>query len=405
MGGLIETVKYGSVTVRVAPRADGRFHLRWQVNGVQRTTTATTKERALKRALKIAKDLSVRQGSQAVSHADAAALAALREIAPEELAGFTARIVSAVKRLGSWEAVERAVAHYRDSGIETIEETTVSEAVTRFVTFYEHNRSRMTASGIRKELMAFATDSGQGSLAVTELTGEIIKAWISRGDPAPRFYNNRLATWKTFLNRCRQWNYWPSQFPNPTDEIERRREPVRSPQILPIEVARAGLEIARDQSPDLLPYFVLGCWTGLRPWELLRIRWGDFDWKRRALHVRPEVANKTLSERFVPLEKNVIQLLQDHSDCGRYRQRADEAKVCGYKDGDRLSDLFRAAGILDGWPQDVMRHSYISYRIARGDSLARIAEEAGNSEGVIRRRYRRPVMAEEGAAWFSIGLP
>jgi hypothetical protein len=68
-----------------------------------------------------------------------------------------------------------------------------------------------------------------------------------------------------------------------------------------------------------------------------------------------------------------------------------------------LSAFLRAEGIVTGWTQDVMRHSYISYRIARGDSLARIAEEAGNSESIIRRRYRRPVRASEGDQWFGVG--
>jgi integrase len=287
--------------------------------------------------------------------------------------------------------------------VESIERVSVGDAVERFVTMYEHDRARMTAGGVRKELRGFAAEAGRSEMGLAEISREMLEGWIARGNPGARFFNNRRATWKTFLNRCRSWGWWPGGLPTPAEEIERRREPVRAPEILPVKAAAAGLIALRMAQPDLVPYFVLGCWTGLRPTELLRIRWGDFDWEMGHLHVRAEVARKTLLERFVPLEANVIALLRDHADVGRYRRREPEAKVCGYKDAQRLSAFLRAEGIVTGWTQDVMRHSCISYRIARGDSLARIAEEAGNSESIIRRRYRRPVRASEGAEWFAVG--
>lgn len=133
--------------------------------------------------------------------------------------------------------------------------------------------------------------------------------------------------------------------------------------------------------------------------ELSRLRWEDLDWERGYVCVRPEVAGKTLQERFVPMESPVLGLREVPRP---RRVSGASGRVCGYKDVPRIAGMFREAGIFgeDGWPQDVMRHSYISYRIGRGDSLARIAEEAGNSEGVIRRRYRRPVMGSEAVEWW-----
>jgi len=49
-----------------------------------------------------------------------------------------------------------------------------------------------------------------------------------------------------------------------------------------------------------------------------------------------------------------------------------------------------------------MRHSWISYMIAKGHSKAEIAEWAGNSEAIIETDYRHPLMREDGDAWFSL---
>ena len=104
------------------------------------------------------------------------------------------------------------------------------------------------------------------------------------------------------------------------------------------------------------------------------------------------MARKTMEERFVPLNDKARALLQSWEGA--------QGKCCLIHDREEISKLARAAGILETWPQDVMRHSYISYRIALGHSKHEIAEAAGNSEGVIRRRYRRPLMREDGERWF-----
>jgi hypothetical protein len=86
----------------------------------------------------------------------------------------------------------------------------------------------------------------------------------------------------------------------------------------------------------------------------------------------------------------------------RYKRRA---KTCTRSDDQVfLSELLRERGVIKTWPQDVMRHSYISYRLAQGHGRGQVAEWAGNSEAVIRQRYRRPLRAEDGAAWFRVGL-
>jgi hypothetical protein len=54
------------------------------------------------------------------------------------------------------------------------------------------------------------------------------------------------------------------------------------------------------------------------------------------------------------------------------------------------------------WPRNVLRHSFISYRIAIVKSADQVALEAGNSPAVIFKNYRELATDDEATAWFSI---
>ena len=54
------------------------------------------------------------------------------------------------------------------------------------------------------------------------------------------------------------------------------------------------------------------------------------------------------------------------------------------------------------WPRNVLRHSFISYRIAQVKSADQVALEAGNSPSIIFKHYRELTTEEQADKWFSI---
>jgi hypothetical protein len=62
--------------------------------------------------------------------------------------------------------------------------------------------------------------------------------------------------------------------------------------------------------------------------------------------------------------------------------------------------LARALGIE--WPRNVLRHSFITYRIAKVKSADQVALEAGNSPSIIFRDYRELATEEQADEWFWI---
>jgi integrase len=406
----IHIVKYGGAQARITKRGDGRFVIRWREAKQGRSTTSMSRDGALKLAQAKVRELAGKGGSRTVSVIEAEAVDALKEIAgSRSLSSVVDVVKDAVKRCDGLANVSRAVDAWLIAGHGKLDRSPVSTAVVRFLALHQTS-SREHRAGMRKELEAFV--ALYADMSVCEIDVEHLRQWISRKredgeEIGERYFNNRLASWKTFLNRCREWGMRVRGEPHPAEVIKKRKEPDPVPEIFTVDQAAKILALIRDKEPQCLNFFVIGCWMGLRPFEMRRITWSMWDWERGYLDIGPQVALKTMQQRFVPIPDNVRAMLQHAGKDAKWgKHHKKTARHCvRTKDQPHLMQLLKSAKILDVWPQDIMRHSYISYRLAQGHGRGQVAEWAGNSENVIRKRYRRPLRKEDGAAWFSVLMP
>jgi len=405
-----EVVSFGAAKASVWLRGDGRWAVSWSEYGRGKSTTLKTKEAAMTRARKVVRGLVSGLGSTEVTVEEAEMLRVLRRVCGErQPMAVLGEVEDALKRMKGV-PISRAVTHWVASGMGEVNRVTVRKARDKFLDALEA-RSVWTKAGLRKEIDGLWKAFPE--LVVCDLEAGFLEGWIARpkGDGEPveaRFFNNRLATWMNFFNRCREWGFWPKGDKHPAEGIVKRKEPRRSVPIWTPGVAHALLDLAWAESRRQVPYLIIGCWLGLRPTEITRVRWELFDWVRGYVHLDLSVARKLQEERFVPINATARGLLERWLRGKGLWETALAGeltgKCCLVHDREIISGLARKRGIIEGWPQDVMRHSYISYRIALGHSKHEIAEAAGNSEGVIRSRYRRPLMREDGERWFGVGL-
>ena len=62
----------------------------------------------------------------------------------------------------------------------------------------------------------------------------------------------------------------------------------------------------------------------------------------------------------------------------------------------------KARARLQPWPQNAMRHSYGSYRLAQCHDAARVSLEMGNSPQMVFAHYRELVKPKEAARYWAI---
>jgi site-specific recombinase XerD len=89
---------------------------------------------------------------------------------------------------------------------------------------------------------------------------------------------------------------------NPVDKLDFAVMPKRSIRIFSNQQIEDMLRYSAEYSIDMLPYFALGAFAGLRvgSGELSELRWDDIKWEEKTIVVRPEIS-KTHQRRLIPL--------------------------------------------------------------------------------------------------------
>lgn len=159
----------------------------------------------------------------------------------------------------------------------------------------------------------------------------------------------------------------------------------------PSEIS-ALLQAATKNEPDCLPYLAVGAFCGVRGAEIARLAWEDFRWDRGVIEVAKHKA-KTRARRLVPISPNLAEWLAPH--------RANTGSVVpSVTIPRRAIALAKRIGL--SWGHNVLRDSFISYRLAQTQDISRTSLEAGNSPNIIRQHYLELKTPAEAEAWFGV---
>lgn len=220
-----------------------------------------------------------------------------------------------------------------------------------------------------------------------------------------------------------------------------------------IEIFKASEfeEILANTKRELIPFFALGAFAGVRHAEIQRLHWEDIDMEAGIIEIKAAKA-KTASRRTVPLLGNLRALMVPHqqksgnvcrhvnmadelvdlvrainrgrraawakaNDVGKEQLKETERRAQARIKQERADGTLRRGMAIPGaetatkecwdafkWKHNALRHSFISYRVAMTQNVAQVALEAGNSPQMIFKHYRELVRPAAALAWFSIGL-
>jgi integrase len=176
---------------------------------------------------------------------------------------------------------------------------------------------------------------------------------------------------------------------------------VAQPEIDPIEIKTfTPAEVAKLMAncrSVFIPFCALQVWAGLRHEEARRMDWRDVDLERGQVYVSKHVAKKIGRDRIVPMSLNLVKWLEPCSNSSGH--------VCALSNtSNALWRTKQKAGLPCGREEtrNVLRKTFITYRLALTKNAAQVAEEAGTSVAKIRSNYGRPLRESEGAQLFDI---
>ena len=238
---------------------------------------------------------------------------------------------------------------------------------------------------IRISLSSFA--KGRLRAPATAVSVKDIEAWVFGQDWAPRTQRGYLADVSTLFNWARRRGLVEG---NPAGAVEIARDPGRPPAIHTPAQAAQALEIARKSDLTTCRALAIRYFGGLRSAEAARLVESDIHLERGFIKVSAEKA-KTRRRRLVTIQPTLRAWLALGGalpfGVGSNRHREFTARV-------------KAAGVP--WPNNVTRHSFVSYHLAQFGSAAKTALEAGHSEAMLFAHHRELVTPEAAAEYWAI---
>lgn len=179
---------------------------------------------------------------------------------------------------------------------------------------------------------------------------------------------------------------------NPAMAIERTTGDQGLPSILSVKETKRLLATAQKKHPEMIPYFAIGIFAGLRPEnELSGLDWKNVDLADRLIRVEPATAKKR-RQRFVEISANLAAWLAPHlhTDGTIYYSRRYFREI---REGANIN-----------WDRDIMRHTFASYHLAKHKGAAATAIQLGHSGNtdVLYNHYRNLVKPKDADEFWCI---
>jgi integrase len=281
--------------------------------------------------------------------------------------------------------------HYFVDHLERIRrcKTTVADLVAELLAAKRKDgRSDIYLRDLRNLLAIFSRDFGNRSIA--GITVEELDNWLRALPGSPKTRTNFRTNVGVLFSYAARRRMIDS---NPVLHTAKPKLPDNPPEIFTVDELRALLQAANRGAPDVVPMLTIGAFAGLRDAEIKRLDWSEVDLSRGHIEVKAAKA-KSARRRIIPIQPNLAEWLRPYA--------AMKGTVVPEGARGKLDRVCKAAG-LSRWPNNGLRHSFASYRLAACYDAPRVAGELGHtSPQMLYSTYRELVLPEEAERYWRL---
>lgn len=266
---------------------------------------------------------------------------------------------------------------------------TVAEAIdARLDTADRRRLSARHQSDLSSRLERFRVAFGERQIA--DVTLKDVDAWLHRLDVAPQTWTNYARVIGSVFSLAVKRGFLSA---NPLAGLEKPKITRNAPRIL----TPGQLSALLNASPaPLRALLVLQAFCGLRRAEAGRLTWGHIHLDAATPYVElPSEVTKTNRRRTCDIAPCAVEWLRPLAGLP-----AAPLGITDWQYRQTLLHAATAAGI--SWEENLLRHSFGTYRLGVTKNAATVAEEMGNSAGVVRTHYANVASPEQTAAWWKV---
>jgi integrase len=172
---------------------------------------------------------------------------------------------------------------------------------------------------------------------------------------------------------------------NPTDGIRIRIEPFEAAFYTPKQT-KALLRYVLKNEKDLIGYYGLLTFAGLRPSEGARVQWQDISFETGELYVR---RGKKEARRFI-LHETALAWMRFHR-----KNTGEGVPFVELKNLPGREKAVRLAVMKGKWIQDGLRHGMASYYNGLVNDVYKVAHVLGDNIQTVKRHYMRAVPVKD----------
>lgn len=249
---------------------------------------------------------------------------------------------------------------------------------------------------VRKHMSIFTKYFGETPLL--EITPEDALRSMPR-DWGQTSKTNYIQAIKTFATWARDNDYLPYDRRTFAERLRKPKPVPMDPEFFSTDEMRKLLTIASllvgGREEFLLSLLVLGGFVGMRVSEICRVTWSDIDLTHKAVRLSPKVT-KTATRRIALMPDNgALWLSHVENKTGFVVPQNIIPNLNRY-----TGQLSREAGVT--WKMNALRHSYVTYAMAKERDAWKVAEQVGNSPRVLQAHYKGLVLLPDAEEWFGI---
>jgi integrase len=249
-------------------------------------------------------------------------------------------------------------------------------------------RAPMYVADLKKRLARFCADFGERPIA--GITVEELDDWLRGLDCSPKTRMNFRANVGVLFSYAERRRIIDS---NPILRTARPKLVDLPPEIFSVDELASLLNAAATRAPQVMPMLAIGAFAGLREAEIKRLDWSEVDQRRGHIEVKSSKA-KSARRRLIEMQSNLREWLRPYAGMTAGVVPANARKKL---------DLVRKAAKLARWPNNGLRHSFASYRLASTHDAPRVASELGHtSPQMLYSTYRELVLPEEAERYWKL---
>lgn len=302
--------------------------------------------------------------------------------------------ISARNRMAEYgKTIADAVAFFADHQERVLRcKTTTTELAKEVVKAKAKDRcSPSYIADLELRLRIFCQDFGQRPIASIDV--EELDNWLRELPGSPKSRANYRANVGVLFSYATKRRMIPF---NPILHTAKPKLIDKPPEIFAVDELRGLLEAAQRNEPDVVPMLAIGAFAGLRDAEIKRLGYREVDLARGHIEVTAAKA-KSARRRIVPIQPNLAAWLRPYG--------AQIGAVAPEEHRAKLSRVRKASG-LSKWPNNGLRHSFASYRLAAIHDAPRVASELGHTNPqMLFGHYRELVLPSEAQRYWEITPP